>query len=260
MSRYNSQFSGSQIDSAISNVLSGYQIAVLTSSLNISGSLNVYGDITASNARITASLWVSSSTKFGNTSTDVHQFTGSLNILSGSTKFEYNGDTYIDFQDWGIGGTRAIFGVNSQSLLTFIKGTTPTTTLLSSNGDVKVGYNQYGILSVASSNGVVVGNTDYGVGAHWLFIASGSDSYINGNFRINGSLLGYNVLNKLQIGHDTALTGSFEVNGDTQLTGSLNVSGSIEPISGSSLILLSPNGTRFKLTVDDFGVVSSSLA
>jgi len=311
MSRYNSQFSGSQIDSAISQVLSGYQIAVLTSSLNVSGSLNVYGDITASNARVTASLWVSGSTVF----TGSVDITGSLNfkgkpilILSTSNFMSVydNSDSFVimnvgknPFPVYGVvfnagditqdnNGTQISLSDYQKEIdltsLGIVKlgDTNGTTTKLI----VDVVRSKVDITGSLNVNTIIAGlNNTYNTittrdGSDQIVIKSLEDKSlpsgdVNTSITLTPSTLTFQgaqgapsaVVNYIEL-KTVAAYSTIDLNADyvrfedsnVEISGSLNVSGSIEPISGSSLILLSPNGTRFKLTVDDYGIVSASLA
>jgi hypothetical protein len=242
MSRYNSQFSGSQIDGAISYVLNGYPIDnyIATESLKITGSLSVSGDITGSNLRVT-SLQASGSTKM----TGSFEVTGSINVLG---VVNITGSMNLTGNETVFGSIYATSSL-SDFYIALLNTGKPTLQLWNRN--------PAGVLGDAQ---IMLRTNNAGAIEDSFYITKGAGNEVFPMFKNNtiftnstGSIIFTDRNNTNRI---------FEIdtsNNKLNLTGSLNVSGSIEPVSGSSIVLLSPNGTRFKLIVDDSGVVSSSL-
>jgi len=282
MSRYNSAYSGSQIDWAVASVISGYPLAVGTGSLILSGTLNVQDGITGSllgtsswsdnsvtasyfqTASITPSAswagnayWTESLAGLISRESDV-EITGSLNVngslevvggITGSGNLRISGDTKLS--DLNVVGNITASNIE-------ISGSTGATTYI--QGKLR-DFNPYGNgphLEIKSADGVD-GFQSARLGGD-LILRAGTGVGGGGNVYIYAGNKGSGISEKqiILVGN---ITGSnLQMSGDVNITGSLNISGSTEIISGSSVILSSPDGTRWALTVSDTGVVSASAA
>ena len=172
--------------------LNGPNVYITGSSVNITGSTNIIGDLTVKgtgsfdvlimNYISSSVLYASGSTKFGDTSDDTHQFTGSL-FISGAT---------VSLTGGSFSGSGAnLFGIPASGI---------------------VGLN---LSRIATGS-----------------ISASVDTNVSASFRIvNGSntLLNVNSIGRTWIGNGTSADAGFQldVNGTTRINGTLNVTSSL---------------------------------
>jgi len=240
MSRYNSAYSGSQIDWAVASVISGYPLAVGTGSLILSGTLNVQDGITGS---------LLGTASYADTATSSSYALSSSYAISASyaetASYVVTSLTASYFQTASI--TPSASWAGNAYWTESLAGLISRQSDVDITGSLRVKGNYGDSLTVSSSGEI-------------LTIADGItfNSYLKPIYfqTLVGGNIQFNSADEIAM---TGANGTYFTN-NIRITGSLNVSGSTEIISGSSLILSSPDGTRWSLTVSDTGVVSASAA
>ena len=286
--RYNSNYSGSQIDAVIALITddsgnlsitgsllgtasyadqamsSSYTLNAESASYALSASYEInyetsssYADYAVSASSAGNAYWTESLAGLISRESDV-EITGSLNVngslevvggITGSGNLRISGDTKLS--DLNVVGNITASNIE-------ISGSTGATTYI--QGKLR-DFNPYGNgphLEIKSADGVD-GFQSARLGGD-LILRAGTGVGGGGNVYIYAGNKGSGISEKqiILVGN---ITGSnLQMSGDVNITGSLNISGSTEIISGSSVILSSPDGTRWALTVSDTGVVSASAA
>ena len=171
-----------------------------TSQLNLTGTLNVSGAINANEYNVTVTnqnvinLTATGSTKFGDTSDDIHEFTGSLNILG-------NASASINIS------ASAFYGDGS-NLAGVVKNPAGSTTQIQFNdggsfagsSNLTFSSNTLAVAGVVSASSNISGSSFYGDGSNLTGIVGGSNNQIqlnnsgdfagSSNLTFDGSSLG----------------------------------------------------------------------
>ena len=196
-----------------------------TSQLNLTGTLNVSGAINANRLNITVTehniinLSSTGSTKFGDTSDDLHEFTGSLNVIGNlSSSINISASAFYGDGSNLSGVVKAPAGSNTQIQFNNSNNFGASSNLTFSSNTLAVG----GVVS-ASSN--ISGSAFYGDGSNLTGIAKGSNTQIQ--FNNSGVLAGSNKLTL------NSSTGKLSVNGD--LSASFGITASAFHGNGSNL-------------------------
>ena len=231
-----------------------------TGNASLTGDLAVAGKVTAQEFHtefVSSSIvYDSGSTKFGDTQDDIHDFTGSLKVFSGSLSFnpKYNDSStgIINMQHGHVGGGNAlhinIMDTGSQSILRFKSDTNGHGDMTFYRGNTaRVNIATYwpsmfNPEAYATRGGVVIGTSATSTNYYGLQVATGGAS---GSLSVGSTL----YVSGSRVGIGTALpTQTVQVVGNIESTGSLNITGSLGVEVGGSTVLINNTGVHGRIS------------
>jgi len=210
--------------------------AQITGSLGVTGSATVNGDLVVNGTasfnvfhtiyNSSSIIYASGSTKFGDTSDDTHQFTGSL-YVSGSV----TADTFTGTASYATQAATASFVTLAQtaSFVTLAQTASYVNQAVSASYAATASF----VANAQTASYVTLAQT-----ASYVATASYSNNSLSSSYALTAS-------------HVTGIVAAFPYTGSAQITGSLGVTGSVDIYKSGSTVLSVNGSTGALITVTD---------
>ena len=221
--------------------------AQITGSLGVTGSATINGDLVVNGTasfnvfhttyNTSSIIYASGSTKFGDTSDDTHQFTGSL-LVSGSI----TADSFTGTASYATQAATASFVTLAQTasfvttaqtssyVLNAVSASFATTASFASTASF--------VTTAQTASFVTTAQTASFITASGVFGPYGSNSVISSSYALTAS-------------HVTGIVDAFPYTGSAQITGSLGLTGSLNVYKSGSNVVVISGSTGPLVTVTD---------